>query len=250
MGYDHTMHLKAKVVAGTTVQQVAEAFKPIMEYAGYDGIDAFTKAETVAGDDEFFFDPKTGELAVSTYGEVGYGYYDLVCEMTANLGRIVAEPGEIWLYDHDTGDIDEAKTVIEFGPSEEAIKAYIARRDIEDGLGKIAPYVPAERLAVIRAMTQAPLRRFEVRPVVVNDDIGLVEPFVTLEEAEDYIESLREDMDDPERAVIMWGLYALDEDGCAEHLLDEPSGERMAETIRKLIGADVSIGREMVRFAA
>lgn len=150
MGYDHTMHLKAKVAAGITVQQVAEAFKPIMEYAGYDGIDAFTKRETVNGEDEFSFDPQTGELAVSTYGEVGYGYYDLVCEMAANLGRIVAEPGEIWLYDHDTGDIDEAKTVIEFGPSEEAIKTYIAKRDIEAGLKMMEPHLCGDKLDALR----------------------------------------------------------------------------------------------------
>lgn len=171
MGYDHTMHLKAKVVAGTTVQQVAEAFKPIMEYAGYDGIDAFTKAETVAGDDEFFFDPKTGELAVSTYGEVGYGYYDLVCEMAANLGRIVAEPGEIWLYDHDTGDIDEAKTVIEFGPSEEAIKAYIAKRDIEAGLKMMEPHLPGDVLdAVRRGISYAQESPYD--PSVANSSVG------------------------------------------------------------------------------
>ncbi|MBU9211663.1 hypothetical protein [Burkholderia multivorans] len=49
MGYDHTMHLKAKVRSGTTVEQVADAFKPIMEYMGYDGIKAFTKGEPMGG---------------------------------------------------------------------------------------------------------------------------------------------------------------------------------------------------------
>jgi hypothetical protein len=137
MGYEHTMHLKAKVSAGTTVQQVADAFKPIMDYAGHNGVDAFTKAETVVGEDEFFFDPKTGELAVSTYGEVGYDYCDIVRKVVDNLGKIVAEPGELWLYDHDTGDIDEAKTVIEFGPSEEVVKAYIAKRDIDEAVAKL-----------------------------------------------------------------------------------------------------------------
>lgn len=150
MAYDHTMHLKAKVATGTPVQQVAEAFKPIMEYVGYDGIDAFTKAETVAGEDEFFFDPDTGELAASTYGEVGYNFIDLVRELADNLGRIATEPGEIWLYDHDTGDIDEAKAVIEFGSSEEAIKAYIARRDIEAGLKLMEPHLCGDTLGEVR----------------------------------------------------------------------------------------------------
>jgi hypothetical protein len=141
MGYDHTMLLTAKVAAGTTLQQVADAFMPIMEYAGYDGIDAFTKPETVTGDGEFFFDPKTGELAVSTYGDVGYDYHDIVRKVADRLGKIVAEPGEIWLYDHDTGDIDEAKTIIEFGPSDEAIKVYIARRDIAEVIAKMREHL-------------------------------------------------------------------------------------------------------------
>lgn len=150
MGYDHTMHLKAKVAAGTTLQQVVDAFKPLMEYSGYDGIDAFTKAETADGDDEFFFDPETGELAVSTYGRVGYGYYDIVCKVAENLGRIVAEPGEIWLYDHDMGDIDKAKAVIEFGPSEVAIRAYIAKRDIEAALEMMKPHLSSDKLDEVR----------------------------------------------------------------------------------------------------
>lgn len=150
MGYSHTMTMKAKVPVGTTVQQVAVAFAPIMQYMGYDGVDAFTKAETVVGDDEFFFDPETGELAVSTYGEVGYSYYDILCDMAEHLGKIVAEPGEIWLYDHDTGDIDQAKTVIVFGPSDEATKAYIAKRDIEAGIQLMEPHLPHDVLDLIR----------------------------------------------------------------------------------------------------
>jgi hypothetical protein len=150
MGYEHSMHLKAKVAAGTTLEQVAEAFRPIMEYMGYNGIDAFTKAETVAGDDEFSFDPKTGELAVSTYGEVGHGYIDLVREVAENLGKIVAEPEEIWLYDHDTGAIEDAKTVIEFGPSDAAIKAYIAKRDIKAGLALMKEHLDDTTSAVAK----------------------------------------------------------------------------------------------------
>jgi hypothetical protein len=150
MGYKHTMLLKAQVSAGTTVQQVADAFKPIMDYAGYDGVDAFTEAETVCGEDEFIFESDTGSLEVVTYGDVGYEYRDIVREVAGNLGKIVAEPGEIWLYDHDTGDIDEAKTVIEFGPSEEAIKAYIAKRDIEAGLKLMEPYLCVDKLDALR----------------------------------------------------------------------------------------------------
>jgi hypothetical protein len=151
MGYDHTMILDAKIAVGTSVQQVAEAFKPLMQYAGYDGVTAFSEGRTeTSNGDEFSFDPDTGNLEVRTYGDVGYGYGDIVREVAANLGAIVSEAGEIWLYDHDTGDIDEAKTVIEFGPSEEAIKAYIAKRDIEAGLKMMDPHLHADVLETVR----------------------------------------------------------------------------------------------------
>jgi len=150
MAYEHSMRVTAKVAAGTTLEQVVEAFKPIMEYAGYDGIDAFTKAETVAGDDEFFFGPETGDLLVSTCGEVGYGYIDLVREVAENLGKIVAEPGEIVLYDHDTGAIEDAKTVIEFGQSDADIKAYIAKRDIKAGLALMREHLDDTTFAVAK----------------------------------------------------------------------------------------------------
>lgn len=79
-----------------------------------------------------------------------YDYYDLVSEVADNLCRIVAEPGEIWLYDHDTGDVDNAKTVIEFGPSEETINAYIAKRDIEAGLKMMEPHLCGDKLDALR----------------------------------------------------------------------------------------------------
>lgn len=87
---------------------------------------------------------------------VGYGYYDLVKEVAERLGQIVEEPGEITLIDHDAApaDYDEAKTTLLFGPSDEAIKAYVAKRDIEAGLGLIAPHVPAATLDALRALVQ------------------------------------------------------------------------------------------------
>jgi hypothetical protein len=150
MAYEHSMDLKAKVVAGTTLEQVAEAFRPIMEHMKYEGIDAFTKAETVTGDDLFNFDPQTGDIFVSTCGEVGYDYIDCVREVAGNLGKIVAEAGEIVLYDHDTPYVDEVKTVIEFGPSEDAIKAYIVKRDLESSLALMRDHVDDATFAVAR----------------------------------------------------------------------------------------------------
>jgi hypothetical protein len=157
------MHLKAKAAAGTTIEQVAEAFKPIMEYRGYDGIEAFNKGETVTNDDLFHFGPETGDILVNTCGEVGYGYIDLVREVAENLGKIVAEPDEIVLYDYDTGSIEDAKTVIEFGPSDAAIKAYIAKRDIKAGLALMKKHLDDTTFAVAKDMLNVwYLRTFEV----------------------------------------------------------------------------------------
>ena len=150
MGYSHTMHLTAKAIPGVTTQEITDAFAPIMQYLGYG--DPFNNK---TGDDEFVFDPQTGELSVSTYGDVGYGYEGLVREVAANLGKIVADPGEIWLYDHDTGDIDNAKTVIEFGPTRDAIESYRARRDIEAGLAMMKPHLGEETVRVIRQFIQS-----------------------------------------------------------------------------------------------
>lgn len=144
MGYGHTMYLNAGIKPGVTADQVATAIKPLLEYFGYDLHIGDTRNKEIA------FDPSTGELVVTTYGDVCYAYIDIVRAVAANLGRIVAQPGEIWLYDHDTGDLDNAKTVIEFGPSDEAINVYIAERDIEAGLNLIGRHVGKEEMNRLR----------------------------------------------------------------------------------------------------
>ena len=148
MGYYHSMRLKANIAEGVSVAQVTEALMPIVKYAGHHPDRLFDGG--TLGDDEFDFDEETRELWVSTSGEVGYSYYDLVSEVAQNLGKIAAEPGEIELVDHDTGCIDEAKSIIEFGPSEEAIKAYIAKRDIGKGLELIKLHLSAEKFEALR----------------------------------------------------------------------------------------------------
>lgn len=150
MGYFHTMHVIARIYSGVTVRQVADAFKPIMDYFGHDGVEAFAGGLKMMEDNEFFFDPETRDLGASTYGMVGSDYYDSVLELASNLNKIAAEPGEIVFYNHDTGYIEESKSTIEFGPSEEAIKAYIARRDIEAGLRMMEPHLSDDVMAVVR----------------------------------------------------------------------------------------------------
>lgn len=72
--------------------------------------------------------------------------------MAANLNEIVLEAGQIELRDHDTGDLDNAITIIEFGPSDEAINAYVRKRDIDAALILIGNHLPQDKIAAIRAM--------------------------------------------------------------------------------------------------
>jgi hypothetical protein len=152
MGYDHSMLLDAKVAPGTSIEEVKVALMPIIVRLGLDPDSVFQRQDFA--DEEFYFDEETGTLHVSTYGEVGYDYNETVQEVATRLGRIVAEPGEIWLIDHDTPDPDEAKQAFEFGPSEEAIKAYIAKRDIEAGLKMISQHVSAATLEALRNLLE------------------------------------------------------------------------------------------------
>ncbi|OZA27085.1 MAG: hypothetical protein B7X93_09670 [Hydrogenophilales bacterium 17-61-9] len=147
MGYDHSMCLHAQVKSGVTVDQVAEVIKPLLEYWG-----AEINSEESSFNNKFSFDPETGDLDVETAGEVGYGYRDLVEEAASRLSQIVEGAGEIELRNHDTGDLDNAISVIEFGPSDEAIKAYIEKRDIDEGLELMKLHLPEEKIEAIRAL--------------------------------------------------------------------------------------------------
>lgn len=142
MGYSHTMTVTAMVKPGTAPSQIAEAFRPILDYFGHDD-DVFEGGETIiqVGDDEFSFNPTTGHLSVSVYGDVSYGHSDLVDQVADNLGPLAAEPGEIELYNHDTGDIDNAKSTFVFGPNAETINLYVAKQKMESGLALISEVV-------------------------------------------------------------------------------------------------------------
>lgn len=154
MGYNHKMVVVARVKPGTTVQQVSDAVNPILDYKGYDA-EVFTNADAAYGDDVFFYDPDTCQLEIVTYGEVGYMYNDIVKEVASRLGTIVAEPGEIWLYDYDTCDEDDFKTVFVYGPSDDAVNAYIAKRDIEKAMRLLEAHLPTELIDRIKEVIAA-----------------------------------------------------------------------------------------------
>ena len=149
MGYSYTMHLEAKIAEGVSVEKVAEALMPIIDYLGHDPATVFEGG--ALGEDEFLFNQETRDLWVSTYGEVGYSYCDLVVEAARNLDKIVSELGEIELVNLDA-NIDEAKSVFEFGPTKEYIESYVAKRDIEAGLRLMEPHLSAEKMDAIRKL--------------------------------------------------------------------------------------------------
>lgn len=148
MGYNHTMMFNTVVRKGVTAQEVEVALKPLIDYFGK----GLNTGDEVGYDSSFDFVDETGELDCNTYGDVGYGYYDLVYEVAQNLAAIVAEPGEINLYDHDTGDIENAKTVLLFGPTEASINDYVAKRDIGEAMDLMKGHLPAEKILAIRAL--------------------------------------------------------------------------------------------------
>lgn len=144
MGYEHSLNFMAQLRPGTTRAQLEAAMKPLTDYWGS------PLFEERGFDVEH--DPDAGTFYMNTYGEVGYGYFDTVSAIAANLGQIASEAGEIELYDHDTGDLDNAKAVIMFGPSEESINAYVVKRDIAEGLELMKRHLPAEKIEAISAL--------------------------------------------------------------------------------------------------
>jgi hypothetical protein len=153
MAYDHSMYLEAQVAPGITIERIAEALEPLMAYLGLHGPAAFAKRYSDMDQHNFSFDANTGGLSVTTGGEVGYGYLDLVEEVAGRLGPITAEAGEIRLKDLDSPNPEDAISIIEFGPSADAIKQYVAKRDIEAGLNLIAPHLPENVMLELRRIT-------------------------------------------------------------------------------------------------
>lgn len=148
MGYDHSMLMRTQLKSGVTTEEVEQAFEPLLEY--FD--------ETLnSGDPEnyFNFTPETGEVDVSTCGEVSYSYHELVEEVADRLGPLVDVGGEFDLYDHDTGDIDNAHSVYVFGPSDEAIKTYITKRDLDEAMELMKRHLPEAKIGAIQALISA-----------------------------------------------------------------------------------------------
>ena len=145
MSFDHSMSLFAEVKEGVSNDQVLEVLMPVLKVFGAkDG-------ESVYGCD-FNFDEESREVSLDTYGEVGDSFYETLKTVASNLNGIVSEAGGLELRDHDTGDLDNAVSPIFFGPSEEAINAYVRKRDIDQALALMMDHVGEEKIEAIRAL--------------------------------------------------------------------------------------------------
>lgn len=145
MGYDHTLTTQASLKPGTTTEQVEHAFRPLLDYFGYEGF-----AEEKNGDHELEFNPVSGELHIYTNGEVGHSFGDLVEAVAENLGPLTKMPGYFVLSDYDTGDIDNARNKIYFGASAEEIEAFKAKEDITEAMSLLAGRLDSEAMAKLQ----------------------------------------------------------------------------------------------------
>lgn len=57
------------------------------------------------------------------------------------------------------GKLINAHSIIEFGPSEEAIRAYITKRELDHGLRLIQAHVPPDKYAAIEDLLKGDRRR-------------------------------------------------------------------------------------------
>jgi len=119
MGYEHSMSVEVAFKKGVTIEQIASAFKPILEYLEIDPLKG-----KMHGDNEFTFDPATGGFYLFTGGGVSCGFADMVEEVINDLGPLCSEAGELTLKDFDTADLKNAITTFVFGPSDDAIAQY------------------------------------------------------------------------------------------------------------------------------
>lgn len=119
MGYEHSLSVEVTFNKGVKIELIASVFKPILDYCEID----LLKGE-VHGDNEFTFDPETGEFYLFTAGEVSAGFADMIEEVANDLGPLCSEAGEFTLKDFDTADLENAITTFVFGPSDEAIVQY------------------------------------------------------------------------------------------------------------------------------
>lgn len=151
MGYYHSLSTEGKLKESVTLDQLVAAFKPLLNYFGYDGHKAFYGTE-VYESHEFHWLPNTREFSVYTCGDVSYDYDELVKDVAKELGSLVEQPYIFILKNFDTADLDNAVTEIVYGESEAVIKQYKTKRDINQAMFILEKYLPKGSIDKIRAM--------------------------------------------------------------------------------------------------
>lgn len=157
MGYDHSLSTAATLKEGITLDQLVEAFKPILDYFGYDRSVFEGCTDALYCNHKFHWVPETGEFSAYICGEVSCGYKDLVEATADKLGSLVKSPNEFLLYDHDTGDIDNAKNVIPYAESPEAVKRHVADTAIAEALELMRKHLSMPVMEQIEQLAKANL---------------------------------------------------------------------------------------------
>lgn len=153
MSFDHSLNACIKVKHGVTPDQIAAAFQPIFAYLGCDGVEVVTGQQDMPSDlDKFSWDVETCTIDVYTCGEVADSYSELVQEVATAIGPLSAEPGELELCDHRTGDLHNAISYFEYGESLDAINAWRKAGDVTSALELLAEHFDPEVMAKVRGI--------------------------------------------------------------------------------------------------
>ncbi len=155
MSFDHRLEGVAEIKPGIPTEAVVEALSPLLvefgrtlvadgliEDRALDALRADGVFKFYADDDGLIrFDPDTRELEISTYGDVSDGFYDAVAQVTDRLGPISAKAGALWLSNHDTPDLDDARKEYVFGSSSAEVARYRFEEILSEMHGALSPFL-------------------------------------------------------------------------------------------------------------
>jgi hypothetical protein len=123
MGYEHSLNAEINFKPGVTIEAALLALKPLSDYCNW--TEQALLANKLPQDDSVVITTEDGvihHLSLYSGGEVSHSFPDLVDAFAKNLSTI-AEPGMIKLRDHDTGDLENAISVIWYGDPAEVAQA-------------------------------------------------------------------------------------------------------------------------------
>lgn len=155
MSYDHSLSTAATLKEGTTLDNLVAAIRPILDYFGYDRSVFEGCNDNLYCNHEFHWVPESREFSIYTCGEVSTGYGKMVEQAAGLLGPLVDHPNEFLLVDHETGDSDDAKSTIHYGPSVEAISRYVADKAIAEALDMMREHLDVSVMKQIEQLAKS-----------------------------------------------------------------------------------------------